>query len=141
MAISASNQALKNAEIEICGDITIETSGEGESATSTPVLSGVEGNYGGLAKSIQDKGIQLINDLNTVFSTFSGNTKEVVMEKIGSEAAQGTPEEGKLAYVLCTTLPEMAKQIAVIVEVNRNLIEQYDSGLAKALQENGQNNG
>lgn len=137
MAISARNQAFKDAENSICGDIIIETSGEGENATSKITMSG-DGTYGGLAKTLQDKGIQLINDLNSVFSSFSGNTKEVVMEKIGSESAQGTPEEGKLAYVLCTTLPEMAKQIAVIVEVNRNLIEQYDTGLAKALQENGQ---
>ena len=139
MAILARNQAFKDAENSICGDINIETSGEGENASSTVTMSG-DGTYGGLAKTLQDKGIQLINDLNTVFSSFSGNTKEVVMEKIGSESAQGTPEEGKLAYVLCTTLPEMAKQIAVIVEVNRNLIEQYDTGLAKALQENGQQN-
>lgn len=137
MAISARNQAFKDAENSICGDIIIETSGEGENATSKITMSG-DGAYGGLAKTLQDKGIQLINDLNSVFSSFSGNTKEVVMEKIGSESAQGAPEEGKLAYVLCTTLPEMAKQIAVIVEVNRNLIEQYDTGLAKALQENGQ---
>lgn len=139
MAISASNSALKNAEIAICGDISIEVSGEGENATSEVKMAG-EGNYGGLAKSLQDKGIQLINELNMVFKTFSGNTKEVVMEKIGSESAPGTPEEGKLAYILCTTLPEMAKQLAVIVEVNRNLIEQYDTGLAKALQENGKQN-
>lgn len=137
MAISASNAALKNAEIAICGDISIETTGEGDSATSEIKMAG-DGSFSGLAKTIQDKGIQLLNDLATTFSTFSGNTKEVVMEKIGSESAQGTPEEGKLAYVLCTTLPEMAKQIAIIVEVNRNLIEQYDKGLAKALQENGQ---
>ena len=137
MAISASNAALKNAEVAICGDISIEVVGEGENATSEIKMGG-DGNYGGLAKTLQDKGVQLINDLNAVFSTFSGNTKEAVMEKIGSESAQGTPEEGKLAYVLCTTLPEMAKQLAVIIEVNRNLIEQYDTGLAKALQENGQ---
>ncbi|GEM_PF-3082331 len=139
MPISARNDALKNAELTICGDITIEVSGEGENATSEIKMAG-DGNYSGLAKSLYDKGVELINELNTVFSTFSGNTKEVVMEKIGSAENQGTDKEGKLAYVLCTTLPEMAKQIAIIIEVNRNLIEKYDTGLAQALQDNGQKN-
>ena len=90
---------------------------------------------------MQDLGVELINNLTTTFSTFSGNTREVVMEKIGTINAPGTPEEAKLAYLACTTLPEMVKQIAVIIEVNRNLIEQYDTGLAKALQENGRQSG
>lgn len=138
MAISATNKKLEDAEIAICEKIIIETTGTGEEATSTIKQSD---KYGGLALTMQQKGEQLIKDLTTTFSTFSGNTREVVMDKIGTVEAQGTPEEGKLAYLLCQTLPAMIKQIAVIIEVNRNLIEQYDTGLAKALQESGQQTG
>lgn len=141
MAISATNQKLEDAELAICDKIIIETTGTGDDATSTVKAQNQDKGYGGLAKTMQEKGEQLIKDLTTTFSTFSGNTREVVMEKIGTVEAPGTAEEGKLAYLLCTTLPEMIKQIAVIIEVNRNLIEQYDTGLAKALQDSGQQTG
>lgn len=139
MAISATNKNLIAAEEAICDKIIIETTGTGDDAKST-VKTQNQG-YGGLARDMQQKGEQLIKDLTTTFSTFSGNTREVVMEKIGTVEAPGTAEEGKLAYLLCETLPAMIKQIAVIIEVNRNLIEQYDTGLAKALQESGQQTG
>ncbi len=138
MAIYANNAKMKKAEIDICGDLYIETSGSGEDAVSEVKMRPQESNsavYAGLTRTLQEKGENLITELKTTLNGFSGNTKDVVMKKIGDINAQGTPDEGKLAYLVCTMLPEMLKQIAVIIEVNRSMIEQYDTGLANALQE------
>ncbi|MBR4510212.1 MAG: hypothetical protein IKP25_05980 [Ruminococcus sp.] len=86
--------------------------------------------------NLKSSGTAFIGTLTTTLSTFSGETKDALMQyKIGTS---GTDKEGTLAYFLEKQVPDLVDGLAKLLEGNRTTIDESDRKLAEAIS--GKNN-
>ena len=89
------------------------------------------------ATNFANKAKNFITTLNNSLSTFSGETKDVLVNtKIGTS---GSEAEGTLAYFLEKQCPDLVKGLASLLEGNRTTIDESDRQLAGAISGNGGN--
>ncbi len=82
-------------------------------------------------------GTNFISTLSTTLSSFSGETKDALMQyKIG---ASGSETEGTLAYFLEKQIPDLIDGLSKLLEGNRTTIDESDHKLADAISGNGGN--
>lgn len=85
--------------------------------------------------NFKKKGTDFINTLTTTLSTFSGETKDVLMKKkIGSA---GSETDGTLAYFVEVQIPQLIDGLSKLLEGNRTTIDDSDHKLAEAISGNG----
>lgn len=91
-----------------------------------------------IAGKLRTKGTEFIGTLTTTLGTFSGETKDALMQyKIG---AAGTETEGTLACFVEKQMPELVEGLAKLLEGNRTTIDESDHKLAEAISSNGGGN-
>lgn len=86
------------------------------------------------ASKFKTMGTEFLGTLNTTLSTFSGETKDVLMQnKIG---ASGSEVDGTLANFLENQIPALLNGLASLLEGNRTTIDDSDRKLAEAISGN-----
>lgn len=87
------------------------------------------------ATSLKTKGTSFIGTLTATLSTFSGATKDALMQhKIGTS---GSETEGTLACFLEKQVPELIEGLSKLLEGNRSTVDDADQKLADAISGKG----
>lgn len=90
------------------------------------------------SETFKSKGTAFIETLTTTLNTFSGETKDALLQyKIG---AVGSETEGTLAYFLEKQIPDLLEGLSKLLEGNRTTIDESDRKLAEAISGNGGGN-
>ncbi len=84
-----------------------------------------------VSNNFKTKGTEFITTLTNTLSTFSGETKDILMQqKIGNS---GSEVEESLAYFVETGIPNLISGLSQIIEANRQTIDESDHQLAEAI--------
>lgn len=87
------------------------------------------------AKDFKSKGSSFIGTLTATLGTFSGATKDALIQhKIG---ATGSETEGTLAYFLEKQAPDLIEGLSKLLEGNRTTVDEADQKLADAISGKG----
>jgi len=90
-----------------------------------------------LAGKFATAGTDFIETLTATLSTFSGETKDMLMKhKIG---ASGSDVEGTLACFVEKQIPDLIRGLSKLIDENRKTIDEGDRKLAEAISGNGGN--
>ena len=90
-----------------------------------------------LADKFASTGTEFIGTLTTTLSTFSGETKDMLMQhKIGTSGSQ---VEGTLACFVEKQIPDLIRGLSKLLNENRKTIDDSDRKLAEAISSNGGN--
>ena len=94
-------------------------------------------NIDDLAGKFAAAGEGFIGTLTATLSTFSGETKDMLMQhKIG---ATGSDVDGTLAKFVEKQIPDLIRSLSNLLEENRKTIDDSDRKLAEAISSNGGN--
>jgi len=85
-----------------------------------------------VVKKLQPEGTSLIKELTEALKDFEGETKDALMEKIGTS---GTKTEGTLAFFVEEQLPGLLTALGELLDGNRETIVECDKKLADAIRQ------
>lgn len=84
-----------------------------------------------LKVSFKTIGEELIENLGNALDSFEGETKDVLMTKIGQAKNFSS---NTLAYFLVEQVPDLLEGLSELLEGNRKAIEDCDKNLAQAIK-------